>query len=267
MCRLAVYKGIPAIISDIIMTPSHSVIDQSKHSTQREDPLNGDGFGIAWYKPELQSTPAIFKDITPAWNHKNLASLTRATKSPLFMAHIRDASPAMPVTFTNTHPFSYEQFSCIHNGHVTDFKKIKRDIMRTLSDEVYEQVWGNTDSEHFFALFLELYKNSSTQDELDKISQCMHDAIAKISELFKKHKLSGEFMFNVVISDGKRIVASRYHSKGVQGLNTLYYTQDSDSVLIASEPLDNNDSWIEVDEDSILTIDTDNTVKNKTLSL
>jgi len=123
------------------MAPSHNIIDQSKHSNQREDPLNGDGFGIAWYMPEIQSNPAIFKDITPAWNHKSLKSLTAITKSPLFIAHIRDASPAMPVTYTNTHPFSYKNFSCIHNGHVTDFKKIKRDIMRMLSDEIYEQVW------------------------------------------------------------------------------------------------------------------------------
>gem|GEM_PF-6708501 len=45
------------------------------------------------------------------------------------MVHIRDASPAMPVTYTNTHPFSSNQFSCIHNGYVDDFKKIERDIM------------------------------------------------------------------------------------------------------------------------------------------
>jgi len=267
MCRLALYKWIPAILSDIIMSPSHSIIDQSKHSTQREDPLNGDGFWIAWYMPEIQSTPGLFKDITPAWNHKNLASIASITKSSLFMVHIRDASPAMPVTYTNTHPFTYKNFSCIHNGHVNDFKVIKRDIMRMLSDEIYDQVLWNTDSEHFFALFLEFYKNSSTTDELQKISECMHDAITKISELFKKHALSWEYMFNVVISDWQRVVASRYHSKWVQGINSLYYKKNLESILVVSEPLDDSTDWVEVGEDSILTIDEDNKIENKKFSL
>jgi hypothetical protein len=42
----------------------------------------------------------------------------------------------------------------MHNGGIADFPKIKRKLQASLSDELFDVVNGNTDSEWAFALFL-----------------------------------------------------------------------------------------------------------------
>lgn len=42
----------------------------------------------------------------------------------------------------------------MHNGSIEGFPKIKRRLQQFLSDEVFNVVKGNTDSEWSFALFL-----------------------------------------------------------------------------------------------------------------
>ena len=52
MCRLMLYLGPETRLSSLIVEPRHSLIRQSVHSEEREEPLNGDGFGIGWYASE-----------------------------------------------------------------------------------------------------------------------------------------------------------------------------------------------------------------------
>ncbi len=52
MCRLMLYLGPETRLSSLIVEPAHSLIRQSVHSQEREEPLNGDGFGIGWYASE-----------------------------------------------------------------------------------------------------------------------------------------------------------------------------------------------------------------------
>ena len=67
MCRLMLYLGPETRLSSLIVEPRHSLIRQSVHSEEREEPLNGDGFGVGWYASELSLEPAVFRSITPAW--------------------------------------------------------------------------------------------------------------------------------------------------------------------------------------------------------
>ncbi|MCB1034925.1 MAG: class II glutamine amidotransferase, partial [Acidobacteria bacterium] len=106
MCRFALYLGDEILVSSLVTEPSNSIIHQSFHSHLREEPLNGDGFGVAWYIPG-GTEPAVFKEVNPAWNSLNLHSLARVTRSHCLMAHVRAASPGLPVTQLNCHPFAW----------------------------------------------------------------------------------------------------------------------------------------------------------------
>lgn len=251
MCRLAAYIWEEILLEDILIKPEHSILDQSKHSTQREDPLNGDGFWIAWYKKEIQSHSAIFKDITPAWNNKNLKSLCSIISTHACLVHIRDASEAMPVIFPNAHPFSFEDFSMVHNGHIPQFSKIKKDIVNILDEKYFLLIQWNTDSEHFFALFLQNYFQN-TQLDINNTAQALKKTIHDIEKLLKKHEINNELMLNVVISNWEYLVGSRFHSKWILGLNSLYYKKEENNILLSSEPLDNNKNWTQIPEDTII---------------
>lgn len=45
MCRFAFYKGKPLFLRMLLTEPEHSLINQSFQAREREEPLNGDGFG------------------------------------------------------------------------------------------------------------------------------------------------------------------------------------------------------------------------------
>lgn len=256
MCRFAVYMWEEILLQDIIISPKHSIIDQSKHSLERESPLNGDGFWIAWYKPVIQDTPAVFKDISPAWNNKNLHSLASVTSSHLFMAHIRDASHSMPVIFPNNHPFVYKNYSFMHNGYISDFEKIKKQIADSLEEEYFLQIHGNTDSEYFFALLLQNISKTVATNPSEILIHALKYTIDIIADFLGQHNISKEYMLNTIISDGNIIAWSRFHSQWINGLNSLYYRETNTSIIVSSEPLSDTDVWIQVPENHLFSIDT-----------
>ncbi len=79
MCRFALYLGPPVRLSQLVTEPTNSIIHQSYHSHERPEPLNGDGFGVAWYVPDIRPEPAVFRSTTPAWNNHNLLHLAPVT--------------------------------------------------------------------------------------------------------------------------------------------------------------------------------------------
>src|SRR3954463_15117127 len=92
MCRLLAYKGVPITMDKLILEPKNSLIHQSFDAKEIEEPLNGDGFGVGWYVPELSIEPAVFVSTLPAWSNRNLKNLAKHIKAPCLFAHVRAAS-------------------------------------------------------------------------------------------------------------------------------------------------------------------------------
>ena len=65
MCRWLAYSGSPLLLEELLLKPTHSLIDQSLHSELGATTTNGDGFGLGWYGAE--ETPGIFHSTDPAW--------------------------------------------------------------------------------------------------------------------------------------------------------------------------------------------------------
>src|SRR5262245_19017695 len=155
MCRFALYLGHPISLDTLTTKPVHSIIRQSLHSREREEPMNADGFGVAWYVPELSPRPGVFRSTTPAWNNANLASLASVAVSECILAHVRAASPGIPVTETNCHPFSHGRYAFMHNGAIGGFQAVRPSLLQAVSDATFPVIQGSTDSELMFALFLD----------------------------------------------------------------------------------------------------------------
>ena len=153
MCRWIAYSGQPIFIEQLITLPAHSLVEQSFNTEMnfRSDgslmSTNGDGFGIGWYaeKPE----PGLYKDPRPAWSNSNLRELCKQIRSRIFFAHVR-ATTTGAVQQSNCHPFKYKNWLFQHNGDVSEFKKIRRDLQMDISPELYPELTGTTDSETFF---------------------------------------------------------------------------------------------------------------------
>ena len=134
MCRWLAYTGSPVLLTDVLYTPVHSLIDQSLHSKLGAETTNGDGFGVGWY--DTPPAPGVFRSIEPAWNDQNLHELAGYVSSHLFFAHIR-AAIGSPVQQSNCHPFRHGRWLWMHNGFIGGFATVKRDLVLAVDESLF----------------------------------------------------------------------------------------------------------------------------------
>ncbi len=285
MCRFVFYHGVPIRLSSLITEPAHSIIHQSFHSREREEPLNGDGFGVGWYVPEETDRPAIFKDVTPAWNNQNLTNLASVVRSPCIVAHIRAATPGLPVSHVNCHPFSWGRFTFAHNGEVGGFQAIRRSLQASLGEEAFNLLTGSTDSEHLFALFADRYGQYTGNSRIEGMASSLVDAMATVEAIKMERGINVPSMLNLVLTDGESSVITRYASPGHQQPHSLYLhtgsaydcvdgvchirdgSETEKAVLVASEPLSSDVGWTKVTANSMVLIDRDFTITERAINV
>ncbi|MGW3029996.1 class II glutamine amidotransferase [Streptomyces sp. NPDC001178] len=259
MCRWIAYSGTPVLLSQVLLKPAHSLIDQSLHSRMGVETTNGDGFGIGWYAQDTADTPAIVRDVGPAWNNRNLREVAQHVRSGLFFAHIR-AATGTAVQQSNCHPFRNGRWMWMHNGMIDGFRLLRRDLALAVDPALYPDIEGSTDSElmFFLALTFGLPENPP-------------EAVARMAGLVERtghaHGVRHPLQMTVAVADGERVWAFRYSSEGrsrslyfstrVDTLRALHpdaeYLRDisDETRLVVSEPLGNlPGAWNEVPENS-----------------
>lgn len=224
MCRFLAYKGTPILMDQLLYQPKNSLIHQSYHALERDDPVNGDGFGIGWYVPEISPEPVRYLSTKPAWNDRNLRALAPKTRAGCFFAHVRDANIG-GVTELNCHPFQYHNLLMMHNGHIEQFGNLKRPIRRILRQNIYNWLSGETDTEHFFALFLHFLYPKKTENFLtEDYQEALFAAIRHLHALNAEIQPGCHYYLNLAITDGRIVLACRYDSNPEIESPTLYYS-------------------------------------------
>lgn len=261
MCRWLAYSGSPVNLEDLLYGPEHSLVVQSKHSTMGAETTNGDGFGVGWYSTLPRS--GVFHSTEPAWNDRNLRELSAQAYSGRVFAHIR-ASTGSPVQQTNCHPFRHERWLWMHNGVITDFPRVKRDLTLAVDPEFFPQIEGSTDSELFFYLALTFGL------ALDP-PRAVAEAVAFIERIGHQHGIEHPIQMTVATTDGESTWAFRYSSVGmsrslffstdIAALRALYPSNEllhelsTNARLVVSEPLgDMKGAWQQVPESSSLRV-------------
>jgi glutamine amidotransferase len=206
MCRFVLYLGDEILLSSLITEPENSLVHQSFESRERTEPLNGDGFGVAWYVPTVGPDAALFRAITPAWSNQNLAHLARMTRSGCVFAHVRAASTGMAVTETNTHPFVHGEFAFMHNGEIGAFSDVRRALLDSLGSPAYRMIEGTTDSEHLFALVLDQLARTPEAS----LGNALELAIGRLLELCDAAGARQPSYLNVAVSNGREAAVSRF---------------------------------------------------------
>ena len=276
MCRLTAYIGEEVILADILVNPVNSLINQSICARESRIRTNGDGFGVGWYTPDINNDPALFASISPAWNDRNLLNLAAKIKSPCFFGHVRAANSG-GVTHYNCHPFVYKQWMMMHNGGIHDFNLLKRHLRRLLDDDIYNWIKGETDSEHIFALFLQLSKGRDLSN-CDTIAELFQEVFHVIHALMLRYGSPGNSGLNICLTDGKRLYASRYCSDKRYKPASLYVStesffllhdtkQASKYILISSEKLnDVGEEWHIVPKHQLFMCDENLTIQYRNLT-
>lgn len=280
MCRLMAYKGTSILLDELLYKPKNSLINQSINARELEEPLNGDGFGVGWYSHHISHEPATFVSLNPAWSNRNLRNLAPKIQSDCMLAHVRAASVG-EVSEANCHPFQYRELLMAHNGGVENFGRIKRDIRAQLSDELYNWIKGQTDSEHIFSLLVNRLNIEHREFSADAVTDAFEYTFHHVKSLMKKHGIHEEAYLNMVVTNGHFIVATRfvtddkaepltlYHSEGSRyvvedGVSRMEAPKDDDeAVLVVSEKLTDDSHWTMIPKNHFVIVEHDLNVRIK----
>ena len=265
MCRFTFYFGESLRLSSLVTEPSNSLIHQSFHSHERREPLNGDGFGVAWYTTDETSSPGLFRSTTPAWNNVNLTSLAAAVRSSCILAHVRAATQPDSVSEANCHPFVAGRHAFMHNGQLGGFGSIRRDLLGLLTDGSFDRVRGRTDSECLFALFQDQLGRAGAHASADELADAVIKTFSRALQLAQERGQGHEPSYlNVAVTNGANAVVTRFTTKKNYEGESLYWIhgrrcvcenglcrmEPTDSspgtVVISSERLDDDPGWSSV---------------------
>ena len=258
MCRLAAYMGQDLLLHKLLDEPPNSLIKQSWASEELVGTtLNADGFGFGWRLDNHE--PATYTSTLPIWSDTNLAGLGKTLSSSLWLAYVRSATPGQALSQANTQPFQSGQFLFMHNGRIEDFNDGPRIAFHNyLNAEIAANIHGSTDSEYFFALFRQHYRNTSN----------VETALAESCKALEQILAGAAALVNVIISDGHSIFACRHALNGDE-CPSLYYTESHpsypDSVVIASERFSMPEHWQSLAPHTLLKVNADKSVN--TISL
>ena len=279
MCRFVAYLGRPIVVDELLIKPANSLVHQSHSAGEAVEPLNGDGFGLGWYVRDISPRPGLFRSITPAWNNNNLMYNAAVIQTNCLFAHVRAATEG-EISEANTHPFHHRRFLMMHNGGIPRFRRIRRQLLALLSDELFDWIRGRTDSEHVFALLMQnMYQMRRTAPDmtLENLQQGFQQTFDTVQQLKEEAGIGDEVStFNMMATDGERIIGTRYSSDPDRGTRTLYFATGSrfectagssrmvhnddgvQAVLIASEKLNANpDEWQQVPQNHFIAVDAD----------
>ncbi|GAA3085778.1 class II glutamine amidotransferase [Streptomyces roseofulvus] len=258
MCRWLAYRGTPVLLETLLYRPAPSLIDQSLHAKMGVETTNGDGFGIGWYSRHAD-TPALLREVGPAWNNRNLRELADHVESPLFFAHIR-ASTGTAVQQANCHPFRHGRWMFMHNGAIAGFPLLRRDLTLLVDPALYADIEGTTDSEVMFYLAL----TYGLDDDPPAAVARMAGVVERVG---RAHGVEHPLQMTLALTNGERVWVFRYST--ARASRSLFYSRRVDALrrlhpdvaflqgisegtrLVVSEPLgDLPGAWNEVPENS-----------------
>jgi glutamine amidotransferase len=290
MCRALAYLGSPASVDDLLYGPEASLVRQATDPRHMQL-MNLGGFGLAaWdahsadpFRPFTYRTPGV-----PMFD-RNLKALAIKLSATALIAHVRGViyEPSERVGPFNVHPFHFEgaAFALAQNGDLFDFSKMRFDLVEYIGPHLSALIEGNTDTEWFYALTLAQLDDPFGECTAEEMAAAVQIALRIVGDLRERHDIHTQSPVNLVLSDGRSLVATRYvfdygwypddgsffAAEREFDFTTLWYTVGSgygrtadggwemhrdngtSSILIASEPLTEDVStWVAAPEYGML---------------
>jgi predicted glutamine amidotransferase len=229
---------------------------------------NPDGTGIGVFGDD--GTPTVDKQPMAAWDDIAFASAARELTGTTFLAHVRHASTGA-LTPANTHPFEQAGRLFAHNGVIEGLDRLDE---RLADLRVTDLVHGDTDSERMFALI--------TGETARRRGDIRAGIAASLEWIVAQLPI---YSVNFVLTTATDIWALRYPDtnqlwvlqrggtdtgRSLDAKTDRIHARSHDlarrpSVILASEPMDDDHQWRQLDPGELLHVAADLTVDTTTL--
>ena len=240
MCRLLAIYGKVRFWKEVVLE-FQKLAESGIIPSFVDEPGHRDGWGMAGADDGQTAMYEIARraeaaDLSPAFQ-ETLESLNQ--QPPVFLCHLRKASPGVPITIDNVHPFFNSGWAFCHNGTVYDPETLP--INRT-----FKVTSRGSDSEYLFHFLLPFFSNRQANQ---KLLQTVSEAISSLKIRYTA--------LNCILSNGLELFVIR-HFIQFAAYYTLYFYRLPKGMIICSEVLDtaelDRDKWQEIPNRSILRI-------------
>ncbi|MGC5341862.1 ergothioneine biosynthesis protein EgtC [Streptomyces sp. DT24] len=236
MCRHIAYVGPELALGEVLSAPAHSLVRQSwEPRRQRHGTVNADGFGVGWYA-QGDPVPGRYRRQGPVWADQSFTDLARVVRSTALLAAVRDATDAGADGEAAAAPFSSGRLLFSHNGAVRGWPDSVSSLAAALPVAELLTLTARSDSALVWAL---LQHRIAAGDEL---SGALADTTVDVGAAAPGSRL------NLLLTDGATIAATTWG-------DTLWYLAGPGPgrTVVASEPYDDDPSWREVPDRTLLT--------------
>jgi glutamine amidotransferase len=223
VCRHLAYLGPPLALSRLLFDPPHGLVHQSwaPRDMRGGGTINADGFGIGWYAgPEV----VRYRRDRPIWADTLLPELARVTSTRAVMAAVRAASAGMPLVETACAPFTGDNRLFSLNGRIADWPDSVASLARRLPVTDLLTLDAPVDSALLWALVRHRLRAGAEPAE------AVAATVAEVAAAAPGSRL------NVLLADRHQIVATTV-------THALSVRSGDGSVLVSSEPLDDDPAW------------------------
>ena len=221
MCRHLAWLGEPRTISSLVLDPPQGLQRQSyAPRRQARGLLNADGWGVGFYVPG-QEAPVRWRSARPLWSDASFASVAPVLSSGAVLAAVRSATPGMPTDESAAAPFTDGRWLLSHNGRVDRSVLPARHDAESVCDSAVLAA-------HVFA-------------------EGVDDPAAVVETVRKVAAADPAASLNLLLTDGSRV-------RAISWGDPMSYLVEPDGVVVASEPWDDDDRWVDVPDRHLLEV-------------
>ncbi|MBV9101255.1 MAG: class II glutamine amidotransferase [Candidatus Dormibacteraeota bacterium] len=157
MCRLLAW------VAPQPLTVAEAVGESELAAFRRLSLQHSDGWGIAYHPAAGGSDIRTQHSTLAAARDPAFDAAVRGTSSDAGFAHLRWATPGLPVVEENTHPFLHDGWAFAHNGAIHPQGRLDE----LLSPRWLRRMRGTTDSERYFlAILARIDEGMSVRDAI-----------------------------------------------------------------------------------------------------
>ncbi len=266
MCRMFGFRS-------VIKSQVHRSLVSADNALAVQSQEHPDGWGVVYY---LADAPHLIKGGQAAMDDQIFRRVSGVVASETVLAHVRRATTG-DVNPLNSHPFQYGKWCFAHNGQVANWEDVREPLASEIPSNFRRYILGDTDSEVLFYLFLtflsrriELHRRGAPVED---VVAALHEVISRVRDLADGDTEETTSKLTFIATDG--------HTMGaVRSQKELYYSTykqtclDRDTcpyldatcegptetgfvnhLLISSEPLQGDNTWIELEEDTCVGVD------------
>jgi len=222
-----------------LVSQQNSLLRQSINDVSSRP--NSDGWGICWINGNKKIE--IAKSPQSAFLDPEFKNTCRQIKANIILAHIRRGSIG-EVSFNNTHPFVYNDWAFVHNGHIPFFKDRAPALIEQLAPEFRKKISGTTDSELFFYMLLSEIKGFSFND-VTQIKNKLFEVTDRLKD--KMGTVNNKKALNFILIRPEFQIGYRFNRH-------MYFCKENSKIIVASEPINDYNLWKEIAEDTFFYI-------------